>query len=36
LITAGNAGQELFEVADLHRVRIYVQVRSLSASSIPG
>ncbi len=26
LITAGNSGQELFEVSDLHRVRIYVQV----------
>ena len=26
LINAGNAGQELFEVSDLHRVRIYVQV----------
>jgi RND family efflux transporter MFP subunit len=26
LINAGNAGQELFEVSDLHKVRIYVQV----------
>ena len=26
LINAGNAGQELFEVSDLSRVRIYVQV----------
>jgi RND family efflux transporter MFP subunit len=26
LIDAGNAGQELFEVSDLHKVRIYVQV----------
>jgi RND family efflux transporter MFP subunit len=26
LINSGNAGQPLFEVADLHRVRIYVQV----------
>jgi RND family efflux transporter MFP subunit len=26
LIAAGNAGQELFEVSDLHKVRIYVQV----------
>jgi RND family efflux transporter MFP subunit len=26
LIDAGSAGQELFEVSDLHKVRIYVQV----------
>jgi RND family efflux transporter MFP subunit len=26
LINAGNGGQELFEVSDLHKVRIYVQV----------
>ncbi len=26
LINAGNAGQELFEVSDMHKVRIYVQV----------
>ena len=26
LINAGNGGQELFEVSDLHKVRIYVQI----------
>jgi RND family efflux transporter MFP subunit len=37
LITAGNAGQELFEVSDLHRVRIYVQVpQAFSAQIHPG
>ena len=38
LINAGNtAGQELFEVSDLHRVRIYVQVpQALSADLRPG
>src|ERR1700716_1773641 len=38
LINAGNtAGQELFEVSDLHRVRIYVQVpQALSADLSPG
>jgi RND family efflux transporter MFP subunit len=37
LINAGNAGQELFEVSDLHRVRIYVQVpQALSADLHPG
>ena len=37
LINAGNAGQELFEVSDLHRVRIYVQVpQALSAELGPG
>jgi RND family efflux transporter MFP subunit len=37
LITAGNAGQQLFEVSDLHRVRIYVQVpQALSAQLHPG
>ena len=37
LITAGNAGQELFEVSDLHRVRIYVQVpQAFSAQLHPG
>ena len=37
LITAGNAGQELFELADLHRVRIYVQVpQAFSAQLRPG
>jgi RND family efflux transporter MFP subunit len=33
----GNAGQPLFEVADLHKVRIYVQVpQALSAGLTPG
>jgi RND family efflux transporter MFP subunit len=38
LINAGNtAGQELFEVSDLHRVRIYVQVpQAFSADLRPG
>jgi RND family efflux transporter MFP subunit len=38
LINAGStAGQELFEVSDLHRVRIYVQVpQSYSANLRPG
>jgi RND family efflux transporter MFP subunit len=38
LINAGNAtGQELFEVADLHRVRIYIQVpQAMSADLRPG
>jgi RND family efflux transporter MFP subunit len=38
LINAGNtAGQELFELSDLHRVRIYVQVpQAFSAALHPG
>ena len=37
LINAGNAGQQLFEVSDLHKVRIYVQVpQAFSASLAPG
>jgi RND family efflux transporter MFP subunit len=38
LINAGStAGQQLFEVSDLHRVRIYVQVpQALSADLRPG
>jgi RND family efflux transporter MFP subunit len=38
LINAGStAGQELFEVSDLHRVRIYVQVpQAFSANLRPG
>ena len=38
LINAGSAaGQELFEVSDLHRVRVYVQVpQALSADLKPG
>src|SRR5258708_11372883 len=38
LINAGStAGQELFEVSDLHRVRIYVQVpQAFSADLSPG
>jgi hypothetical protein len=38
LINAGStAGQELFEVSDLHRVRIYVQVpQAFSADHHPG
>jgi RND family efflux transporter MFP subunit len=38
LINAGNtAGQELFEVSDLHRVRIYVQVpQAFTADLRPG
>jgi RND family efflux transporter MFP subunit len=34
LINAGNAGQELFEVSDLHRVRIYVQVPQAFAATL--
>src|SRR5438309_2629484 len=37
LINAGNAGQELFEVSDLSRVRIYVQVpQAFTAAVQPG
>jgi RND family efflux transporter MFP subunit len=37
LITSGGSGQPLFEVSDLHRVRIYVQVpQSFSAGLTPG
>ena len=38
LINAGSAaGQELFEVSDLHRMRIYVQVpQAFSAALRPG
>jgi RND family efflux transporter MFP subunit len=37
LINSGGSGQALFEVSDLHRVRIYVQVpQSFSAGLIPG
>jgi RND family efflux transporter MFP subunit len=37
LINAGSDGQELFEVSDLHRVRIYVQVpQAFSAELRPG
>jgi RND family efflux transporter MFP subunit len=38
LINAGSAaGQELFEVSDLHRVRIYVQVPQASSAALrPG
>ncbi len=37
LINAGNAGQELFEVSDLHKVRIYVQVPQAYAAALsPG
>jgi RND family efflux transporter MFP subunit len=37
LINSGGSGQALFEVSDLHRVRIYVQVpQSFSASLAPG
>ena len=37
LINSGNQGQGLFEVADLHRVRIYVQApQSQSAELRPG
>jgi RND family efflux transporter MFP subunit len=37
LINAGNAGQELFELSDLHKVRIYVQVpQTFSAEVRPG
>jgi RND family efflux transporter MFP subunit len=37
LINPGSAGQALFEVADLHRVRIYVQVpQAFTADLRPG
>lgn len=37
LISAGSAGQELFEVSDLRRIRLYVQVpQALSAGLRPG
>jgi RND family efflux transporter MFP subunit len=37
IINSGSAGQELFEVSDLHRVRIYVQVpQAYSAALKPG
>jgi len=37
LINSGGSGQPLFEVSDLHRVRIYVQVpQSSSADLTPG
>src|ERR1700719_4586541 len=37
LINSGGSGQALFEVSDLHRVRIYVQVpQSFSAGLKPG
>jgi RND family efflux transporter MFP subunit len=37
LIDAGSGGQELFEVSDLHKVRIYVQVpQAFSAETRPG
>jgi RND family efflux transporter MFP subunit len=37
LINAGSTGQELFEVADLHRLRLYVQApQALSAQLSPG
>jgi RND family efflux transporter MFP subunit len=37
LISSGGAGQPLFEVSDLHRVRIYVQVpQAFSADLKPG
>lgn len=37
LINSGGSGQPLFEVSDLHRVRIYVQVpQAFSASLKPG
>src|ERR1700736_6721505 len=37
LISPGGSGQPLFEVSDLHRVRIYVQVpQSFSAGLVPG
>jgi RND family efflux transporter MFP subunit len=37
LISAGGTGQPLFEISDLHRVRIYVQVpQSFSAGLKPG
>src|SRR3981189_865703 len=37
LINSGGSGQPLFEVSDLHRVRIYVQgPQSFSAGLVPG
>ncbi len=37
LINSGGSGQPLFEVSDLHRVRIFVQVpQSFSAGLVPG
>src|ERR1700726_4591147 len=37
LINSGGSGQPLFEVSDLHRVRIFVQVpQSFSAALAPG
>lgn len=37
LINAGSGGQELFEVSDLHKVRIYVQVPQAFATELrPG
>jgi len=37
LINSGGTGQALFEVSDLHRVRIYVQVpQAFSAGLVPG
>ena len=37
LINSGGSGQPLFEVSDLHRIRIYVQVpQSFSAGLVPG
>src|SRR6195952_4445244 len=37
LINSGGSGQPLFEVSDLHRVRLYVQVpQSFSAGLVPG
>ncbi len=34
LINAGSTGQELFEVSDLHRLRIYIQVPQVMSSKI--
>src|SRR3981081_2985426 len=37
LINSGGSGQPLFEVSDLHRVRVFVQVpQSFSAGLVPG
>src|SRR3981189_2727387 len=37
LINSGGSGQPLFEVSDLHRVRVFVQVpHSFSAGLVPG
>jgi len=37
LINAGAGGQQLFEISDLHRVRIYVRVpQALAADLVPG